>query len=81
MLKKEFQYYLDNQQEIVSKYSGKFVIIKDQIIKGSFDSHGEAYEYATKNFEIGSFLIQHCIPGVDSYTQTFHTRAIFYQAH
>ena len=29
MLKKEFQYYLDNQDELVKKYNHRFLVIKD----------------------------------------------------
>jgi len=81
MLKKEFQYYLDNQKEFVKKFEGKFLVIKDLQIKGAYDSQGDAYENAVKEFELGTFLIQHCIPGSDSYTQTFHSRVIINHIH
>ena len=77
-LDKEFQYYIDNQDELVKKYSGKQLVIKDQEVKGAFDTIEEAYEYAIKNFELGTFLLQECTPGEDSYTETFHSRAIFH---
>jgi len=37
----------------------------------------EAYIKTIKDHELGTFLIQECLPGEDSYTQTFHSRAIF----
>ena len=76
MLKDEFKYYLANQKELVKNYSGKFLVIKDLEIKGKYDSQVEAYENAVESFELGTFLIQHCLPGSDSYTQTFHSRVI-----
>jgi len=81
MLKEEFQYYLDNQKEFVEKFKGKFLVIKDLEIKGAYDSQGDAYENAVKEFELGTFLIQHCIPGSDSYSQTFHSRVIINHIH
>jgi len=80
MLKQEFQYYLDNQNSLVEKYNGKFIVIKDKQVQGSYGSQSEAYETAKKSFEVGTFLIQHCIPGSDSYTQTFHSRVIINQS-
>ncbi|MBA7525951.1 hypothetical protein ES705_18111 [subsurface metagenome] len=76
-LKKDFQYYLDNQEELVKKYKGKYIVIKDQTIVGIYDNELEAYTESTKQFELGSFLIQECQPGEDNYTQTYHTRVIY----
>lgn len=76
MLKKEFSYYLENQDKLLKEYSNKFIVIKDQSVKGAYNSHAEAYNAAIKQFEAGTFLIQHCMPGAESYTQTFHSRAI-----
>ena len=77
MLEKEFKYYLDNQKELVKKYSGKFLVIIGEKVVGIYDSFEDALDDSQKKFELGKFLIQLCLPGEDSYTQTFHTRAIF----
>lgn len=73
-LKKEFDYYLKNQKQLVKKYEGKYLVIKDQTVVGDFDSELDAYAFATERYEPGSFLIQPCLPGEDSYTQTFYSR-------
>lgn len=77
MLEKEFQYYLDNQNELVTKYAGKYLVIKNQIIIGAYDSNQEAFIEATKSHEIGTFLIQLCEKGEESYSQHFHSRVVF----
>lgn len=77
MLKKEFQYYLDNQEELVKQHINKFLVIKDQTIVGIYDTKEEAYDDSTSKFELGTFLIQHCLPGTLSHTQTFHSQVIF----
>ena len=76
MLKDQFQYYLDHQDELVAQYNGKFLVIKDLSVAGVFDSQDEAYKNSIGKFEAGTFLIQQCAPGKDNYTQIFHSRVI-----
>ncbi|HUZ60776.1 MAG TPA: hypothetical protein VMU83_18540 [Hanamia sp.] len=80
MLKKEFQYYLDHQEELVKKHLNKFLVIKDQKVVGVYDTKQTAYDESTSKYELGTFLIQHCLPGTLSHTQTFHSQVIFKQA-
>lgn len=77
MLEKELKYYKDHQDELVSKYDGKYLVIKDEEIIGIYDTKEEAYNEPQKNHPLGTFLIQLCSPGVQDYTQTFHSRVIF----
>lgn len=77
MLDKEFKYYQDHQSELVEKYNGKFLVIKDQKVEGVYGTQLEAYTEAKKKFELGTFLIQHCSPGKSDYTQSFHSRVAF----
>lgn len=48
-LKKEFAFYRSNQKDLVEKYEGKFVVIKNQQVQGAYNSEIEAYEEAQKN--------------------------------
>lgn len=73
-LKQEFEYYLRNQKALVKKYEGKYLVIKDCKVTGAYDSELEAYRDAHSKFEAGTFLIQPCTPGEESYTQTFYSR-------
>ncbi|MCK9426370.1 MAG: hypothetical protein M0Q21_10060 [Ignavibacteriaceae bacterium] len=73
----EFKYYLDHQDKLVEKYNNKFIVIKNQEVIGAFNSTTEAYEETRKEHELGTFLIQHCLPGKNSYQQTFHSRVVF----
>ncbi len=75
-LKSELEYYLKNQKELVNKYNGKYLLIVGQEVIKSFDNELDAYQYAIDNYEEGKFLIQLCIPGDDSYSQTFYTRVV-----
>ena len=73
-LEKEFQYYLDHQKELVAKYGGKFVVIKGGAVIGAFDDELTALNETQKKHALGTFLVQKCEPGSESYTQTFHSR-------
>ena len=73
-LEKEFQHYLDNQDELVKKYKGRFIVIKDCQVVGDYDSDVQAIEEASKKYELGTFLVQRCEPGEESYSQVFHSR-------
>jgi hypothetical protein len=77
MLQKEYEFYLTNQEELVKKYLNKFLVIKNQKIVGVYDTKQEAYDTSTSSLELGTFLIQHCLPGSLSHTQTFHSQVIF----
>lgn len=77
MLEKEFKYYLDNQDELLKKFSGRVIVIIGEKVIGDYANEVEAYTETIKKHKVGTFLLQLCVPGKDSYTQTFHSRAIF----
>ncbi len=76
-LEKEFQYYLSHQTELIAKYDGRFIVIKDCAVIGAYDSELAAVSDAQKNHKLGTFLVQRVEPGSAAYTQTFHTRVAF----
>ncbi len=73
-LEKEFKYFLDHQKELVKKYGGKFIVIKNRGVIGAYDTEIEAFEETKKAHKLGTFLIQECKSGTEVYTQTFHSR-------
>ena len=79
MLEKEFKYYLQNQEELVDKFYGRFILIKDEKVLGNFSTEVEAILFAqnTLGLQLGSFLVQNCLPGVENYMQYFHSNFIF----
>jgi len=76
-LMNEFDYYLEHQQELVQKYNGKIIVIKGQTVIGVFDSELEAVQKISEEHELGTFLVQKCEPGGQSYTQTYHSQVVF----
>ena len=75
-LAKEFDYYLANQDDLVTRYDGKVLVIKNCIVLGAYDSPIEAVSETQKAHELGTFLVQAVSPGPDAYTQTFHSRVM-----
>ncbi len=76
-MEKEFQFYLDNQDVLVEKYNGRFIVIIGEEVIGDYETNSDALTEAQKNHEPGTFLIQYCAPGTDTVSQTFRSRAIF----
>ena len=76
-LKKELEYYIEHQDELVGKYNGKFIVIKNCNVIGSYNSALEAIEKTKQNHKLGTFIVQKCEPGKESYTQTYHSRVSF----
>jgi hypothetical protein len=76
VLEKEFEFYLKNQDELAQKYNGKYIVIKNSQVIGVFDSEIEAVEKTSLNDELGTFLVQKCELGKESYTQTYHSRVV-----
>lgn len=77
MLDKEFQYYLEHQQELASKYDGKYIVIVGDKVVGVYESNEGAYEESLKSYKLGDFLIQECSGDASSYTTVFHSRVIY----
>lgn len=77
MLRDLFEYYLENQNDIVEKYNGKCIVIKDYAVVGAFNTEEEAYFDSLEKYEQGTFIIQKCSPGEKDYTQMFHSRVAF----
>lgn len=72
MLKEEFQFYLDNQSQLVSEFNGKFLVIIGQKVVGAYRTMHEAATKAAKKYQLGTFLIQQCTEGEEAYTQDFY---------
>ncbi len=73
-LEEDFNYYLEHREELLDKYYGRYIVIKNSQVIGDFDSEQEAFETASNNHEVGTFLIQHCVPGEASTNATFYSR-------
>lgn len=57
-LKEEFEFYKNQPEEWRKENQGKFVLIKDQKVRGTFESYADALQEGTKLFGDKKFLIQ-----------------------
>jgi hypothetical protein len=69
---KELEFYIQHQTELVQKYCGRYLVIVGQEVVGDFATRHEAYWASQEKFQLGTFLIQLCMPGEDNYIKTFH---------
>lgn len=75
ILRREFEFYLQHQAEIVAQYDGKVIVLKQGEVIGVYDTDGEAVTATAKEHELGTFLVQRVSEGKEAYTQVFHSRA------
>ena len=61
-LEKELSYFVSKQPELIKKYNGKFVAIKNAKVIGVFDYEFEAYSKVQRENRPGTFLVKQCLP-------------------
>lgn len=76
-LNKEFDYYLAHQDELVKEHNGKVLVIKNRTVIGVYSSEEDAVSETVKEHKLGTFLVQRCEPGSESYSQSYHSRVAF----
>ncbi|MYC31040.1 MAG: hypothetical protein F4X65_13265 [Chloroflexi bacterium] len=74
LLKREFEYYLAHQAEMVEKYEGRVIVLKDNQVIGDYGSYPEAVSTTEKEHPLGTFLVQRVSEGNKDYTQWFRSR-------
>lgn len=77
VLQPEFEYYLQNQQELGSRFLGRFIAIKGRTVIGVYDEELEAIRTTGLTHEIGTFLVQKADPDPESCIERFHSRFAF----
>ena len=76
-LQREFELYLAHQQEMIEKYDGKVIVIKNADVLGVYDDELTAVTQTQKSHKLGTFSVQRVSEGTISYSQTFHSRVVF----
>ena len=78
MLEKEFEYYTHNHSELFSLYPNKYLVIQGEKVLYCTDSMQSALETSQKSgLKPGTYLIQKCEEGAESFTQVYHSRVMF----
>ena len=64
------------QSELVEKYNGKYLVIKDNQVMDTYDEN-TAYLEASDKYGLGNFILQLCTPGKEAYTEMYTPRFAF----
>jgi len=78
MLKEEFQYYLENQNELLKRYKGRFVVIVGKNVVGAYRSFKDAVMRSAKKYALGTFLVQECTEGDEAYTDHYYNSNVIF---
>ena len=76
MLRKDFEWYLDNQDSLVEQYDGQYLVISGQKVLFASVDKDVAYDKGVELAGLGKYILQHCTPGDEAYTMTFHTHRV-----
>ncbi|MFZ2445916.1 MAG: hypothetical protein WAW37_06130 [Syntrophobacteraceae bacterium] len=68
MFIEELNFFIENQDQLVREHRGKVLVIKGRNVIGVYPSSLSAYLETQKEHELGSFMIQLCLPGPEAYT-------------
>ena len=71
-INEELQYFESIEQELVQKYLNKFIVVHNKEVVGNFDKDAEAYAFASKKYEAGTFLIRQALK--EREPQVFYSR-------
>jgi hypothetical protein len=61
---KEYLWYKAHETELLQRFYGRFLAIKDGEVIGDYSSRSFAREQTCLNHEFGTFIIQHCVENV-----------------
>jgi hypothetical protein len=58
---KEYLWYEAHEEELINRYFGRYIIIKEGQVIGDYGSRKLARQQAVKLHKPGTFIIHHCI--------------------
>lgn len=56
------KFFIENFENLLKEYRDKFIVIKNQSVAAAYDTFDEAYSETIKTEELGTFIIQYCVP-------------------
>jgi hypothetical protein len=77
MRDQDYDYFLQNIENLYKTYGHSFIAVKDRRILGAYDTFNEALENTLKTEEVGTFLIQECFANREECPCHFQGNVIF----
>lgn len=68
MLENEFQWFLENYDELYKQHGVSFLAIKNKSVLGVYQSYAEGVKKTLENEELGTFIVQKCNGDESAYT-------------
>lgn len=68
--KSDFDFFIENYQNLYEKYGHKFLAVKNKEILGAYDSVEETISDLAPAHEVGSYIIQECTGDESAYRTT-----------
>ena len=66
----ELNFFMENQEALVREHGGETLVLRGREILGVYPTALTAYLEAQKNYELGTFMIQPCMAGLEAYSIT-----------
>lgn len=77
MIEKQLKYFKEHQKELMKKFSGRFLIISEDLEIIVFDTLPEAYTFGVEKYGLGNFLLQNCSPNHVGKIQVISPTVVF----
>jgi len=68
MQDKDFEWFLENYNDLYEKYGRSFLAIKNKNVLGVYDSFADAVDSTAKTEKLGTFIVQECTGDESAYT-------------
>lgn len=68
--KSDFDFFIENYQNLYEKYGHKFLAVKNKEILGAYDSVEDTIKDLAPAYEVGSYIIQECTGDESAYRTT-----------
>lgn len=64
----DFKFFLENYDRFYREYGHKFIVIKNKVVLGAYDSVSVAVDITSKAYPLGTFIVQECNGDESGYT-------------
>ena len=75
---KNYEWFREHLPELVNHYDGKYIVIKDYGVIGSYDAFEDAWTDTLKREQAGTFIIQLCTEDETQTAQTYFTNMVLF---
>ena len=73
---KNYEWFREHLPELVNNYDGKYIVIKNYAVIGSYDTFENAWTETLKREKAGTFIIQLCTEDETQTAQTYFTNMV-----